>query len=76
MFIWQVKVSGNKEKQVAVKSERNELVRKILQICGPCSHGQGKGRGLICDRKKSLCYSKRVSKWLKEIEKLERKEER
>lgn len=54
------------------RDERNELIRKILQVCGACSHGQGKGRGLICDRKRSQCHSKQVRKWLKEIERLEK----
>lgn len=54
--------------------EKNELVRKILQVCGACSHGQGKGRGLVCDRKKSLCHSKKVRQWLKEIKQLEVKQ--
>jgi hypothetical protein len=64
-----VRALGNEEKQ-----KRNELVRRILQLCGACSHGQGKGRGLICDRKKSQCHSKRVRKWLEEIDFLEVKQ--
>jgi hypothetical protein len=57
-----------------VKDEKNELVRKILQVCGTCSHGQGPGRGLVCSQKGGQCHSKRVQRWLKEIKELEVKQ--
>jgi putative lipoic acid-binding regulatory protein len=54
-----------------VENEKNELVRKILQVCAGCAHGQGKGRGLVCEQNPGKCHSKRVRRWLKQIEQLE-----
>jgi hypothetical protein len=48
--------------------EKNELVRKILQVCAACPHLKADA---ACDRKKSQCHSKRVRQWLKELERLE-----
>jgi len=50
----------------------NELSRQILQVCARCPHGKWVRSAMICDRKKSECHSKRVRKWLEEIEKLKR----
>ena len=47
--------------------ERNELIRKILQVCSSCCHLKSR-YPFECDRRKSLCHSKRVQKWLKELE--------
>ena len=57
-----MKVIGKKAKQ------RNELVRKILQVCASCPHF---GKDAACNRKKSLCHSKRVKAMLKEIERID-----
>ena len=53
---------------------RNDLIRKIVQVCATCSNGQGKGRGLVCNRKRG-CHSKRVTKWLKELQEIDSKKE-
>lgn len=50
--------------------EKNELVRKILQVCATCSHGQGKGRGIVCDQYPGKCHSKKVKQWVKRIEEI------
>jgi len=53
-----------------VEDEKNELVRKILQVCAGCPHFK---KDASCDRKKSQCHSKRVRQWLERIEELEQK---
>lgn len=49
-------------------NEINELVRKILQVCASCPHLR---KDASCDRKKSQCHSKRVRRWMKELERRE-----
>ena len=51
-----------------MRDEKNELIRKILQVCAACPHLKPDAS---CDRKKSQCHSKRVRAWLKKIEELE-----
>jgi len=46
---------------------RNDIIRDIARVCGACPHGQGKGQGLVCTRKRS-CPRKKVKKWLKELD--------
>jgi hypothetical protein len=54
-------------------SDKNELVRKILQVCAGCSRGsRGKGRGLVCESYPGRCPSKKVKQWVKKIEELEK----
>ena len=50
------------------KRQRNELIRQILQICGGCNYGQGKGTGLVCTRKRP-CSNKRVKQLLVALDK-------
>jgi hypothetical protein len=54
--------------------EKNELIRKIVQVCASCGHFKGQGKAAECDRKKSLCHSKRVRRWLGKIEKIDKEE--
>ena len=49
-------------------SHKQELTRWIMQVCVSCTH---LGANAACDRKKSQCHSKRVKKWLKELEEME-----
>ena len=55
------------------ESRKQELIRKIVQVCASCTHGKGQGRTMICDRKKNLCHSKRVRRWLDEMKTLDGK---
>jgi len=50
--------------------DANELTRLILQACGSCKFGQGRGRGLVCT-KKGPCHKARVKHWMQLIEKQE-----
>lgn len=50
-----------------VGDEIREVVRKVLQVCASCPHGQGPGRGLVCHQYPSRCHSKRVKRWLKQL---------
>ena len=52
---------------VLMISSRQEIILKILQVCGACKYGQGKGPGLVCT-KKGPCHSKRVKRWIKELD--------
>jgi len=54
--------------------QKEDLTRKILQVCVSCPHAKWQGRTLTCDRKKSQCHSKRVKRWLAEIKRLEERE--
>ena len=47
-----------------------ELEGKIVAICMQCPHAKWVGH-FECDRKRSQCHSKRVCRWLDEIERLE-----
>ena len=51
--------------------DRDELTRKVLQVCASCSHAKWQGGAMTCDRKKSQCHSGRVRRWLAEIKRLE-----
>jgi len=51
--------------------QKEDLTRKILQVCASCPHAKWQGGTLTCDRKKSQCHSKRVRHWLEEIKRLE-----
>ena len=48
-----------------------ELERKIFQVCSSCSHFRWVTGRFECTVKRSHCHSKRVRRWLDEIEKLE-----
>lgn len=52
-------------------SHKQELTRWIMQVCASCPHATSQGRGMACDRKRSQCHSKRVKKWLKQLEEME-----
>lgn len=56
-------------------SEKDELLRKVMQVCASCPHAKWQGGTMTCDRKKSQCHSKRVRKWLEELKSLERDEQ-
>jgi len=48
-----------------------ELEGKIVAVCMQCPHSKFVGGHFECDRKRSQCHSKRVRRWLAEINKLE-----
>jgi len=50
---------------------KNELARKVLQVCASCPHGKWQGGVMTCDRKRSQCHSGRVRRWMEEIKRLE-----
>ena len=54
------------------QERKQEIGMKILAVCGQCPHGKWLFSKLICDRKKSQCHSKRVRKWLNELETLQK----
>lgn len=47
-----------------------ELEGKVVAVCASCPHAKWVTGRFECDRKRSPCHSKRVKKWLKEIERL------
>lgn len=55
----------------AIEREKNELIRKIVQVCASCSHFRGLGCYSVCNRKRSQCPNKRVKEWLDKLDELE-----
>ncbi len=51
--------------------EKNELLRKILQVCAACKYAKWQSGKFTCGRKKSQCHSKRVRRRLEEIKRLD-----
>ena len=51
------------------RGHREELSKKILQVCAHCRHF--KWKTMQCDRQRSQCHSRRVRRWLKELKELE-----
>jgi hypothetical protein len=49
-----------------VDDERNELVRKIMQVCARCKFLQ---KDATCAKKS--CHYKRVKQWLKRIKEID-----
>ena len=58
-----------------MKETIKELEGKIVAVCIQCSHMKRVGKEFICSVKRSHCHSKRVTKWLGEIKKLEVEDE-
>lgn len=56
---------------VETREKIQELERKIMQVCVACPHAKWMTGHFECTVKRSHCHSKRVRRWLAEIERLE-----
>ena len=50
---------------------KDELVAKVMGVCIMCQYGKWVSGAITCGRKRTRCHSKRVLKWVAEIERLD-----